>query len=286
MNRLKLPLFDIKNVLFGGQTFTWDELDNSVYLGVTQDRAIKFEIIEDEILWQTYPSQNDEAFIDEYFRTDIDSNDIKKILSHYGLAKKIDKQYLNVRMIKQPIELTLLSFILSSNKNIKAIRRSVSILRERYGDKVDVEGREFSLFPKVARIAQISLEELKDTGIGYRAKYLIETANMISNNPKLLVNKDKSELKRNLLSLSGIGPKVADCILCFGYGYNELSPVDVWTKRILVDLFDLDENLTYQEYADWIAKNFDGKGAWIMQVLFEWYRNDPRSKYQRKSSCN
>lgn len=273
MNRLEISDLNMHKILLGGQTFTWDEYPSGDFIGVTQDRAIKLTKDGNTILWQTYPDNDDAEFIHEYFRTDLDTQEIVQILINNGLDMIVADEYRTVRLLRQPVELTILSFILSSNKNIKAIRRTISLLRREYGKKLSVDGTQVDLFPSTERLAELRSGDLKWSGIGYRESYLLGSARKIIDSPHLLESEGEA-LKADLMTFPGVGPKVADCILSFGYGYDNISPVDVWTKRILTEVFGLRKDLRYEDYSRWISERFDGKGAWIMQVLFEWYRQN------------
>lgn len=272
MKILSIKDINLEKVLLGGQSFTWERTPKGEYIGVTQEKAIKLSV-RDEIYWQTYPVPDDDLFVNQYFRVDWMIDDLISEIRKDDRFSMIPDEYWGIRLLSQPPELTILSFLLSSNKNIQAIKKSVGILRERYGEKVLINGSKVPLFPRTDLLATLMIDEFAGTGIGYRAKYLVETSKKLHDDR--LINDlqgNKEELREYLLGLPGIGPKVADCVMTFSFGCNDISPVDIWVKRILVDHFGLEDNWTYKRYSDWISENFGEYSSWLFQILFEWYR--------------
>ncbi|MBD3329015.1 hypothetical protein GF357_00805 [Candidatus Dojkabacteria bacterium] len=277
MNKTQLSNFNHKVTLLGGQTFSWELADpkNSTYIGVTQNYAIKARFEKKYLYWQTYPEKDNFSLIKSYFRLD---EDYQRILSNIGHDKFVKKAMLavpNIRLLRQPFDQTTLSFIISANNNITAIRKSINHLRRMLGDKIDVDGQDVFLFPKTDVIANTDKAKLRETKIGYRDKYISKTA-------KLLVEQDlagkitkfsEEKARKHTLALPGVGNKVSDCILIFALGFENLSPIDVWTKRFLTDLYNLPANWSYEQFRAWVKDNFHGYASWANQFLFEWYRN-------------
>jgi N-glycosylase/DNA lyase len=276
MNKIYLPKFNHEITLLGGQSFSWDLInpDKDEYLGFTSERAIKARFDNEYMYWQTYPVQNDELFIKKYFRTDIDYENIICQVSKDKLVCEAMSEMPNIRLLKQPLDQTILSFIISANNNIKAIRRSVRKLADMLGEKIKVGGRELSLFPSTEALAEASIETLRESRIGFRAKYIKKSAQMLLDGDfsEKLDTLDEDEARELLIQLPGVGNKVADCVLVFALGFDNLTPIDVWTRRAFTDLYNLPEDWNYEKMREWVKENFHGYASWANEFIFEWYR--------------
>ncbi|MEA3357036.1 MAG: DNA glycosylase, partial [Patescibacteria group bacterium] len=232
----------------------------------------------DQMYWQTYPTPNDYDFIKNYFWLDIDYNKIRRIISKDPQVKKAMSAMPNIRILRQPFDFTVLSFILSARNNIPAIRKSVRNLCGMLGKKLLVDDESIYLFPSTNKIANASIERLREAKVGYKAEYLKKTAQMLIERDlsKRIYNMDEKEARTELLRLPGVGDKISDCVLVFALGFQNLTPVDVWARRFLIDLYDLPESWNYEKLRGWIKKNFFGYASWADQFLFEWYRKEPR----------
>lgn len=177
--------------------------------------------------------------------------------------------YLSLRILKQDPWEAIVGFILSSNNNLFRIRRSVLDLSKNYGVKLAEVGAlaAYSL-PAPEVMASLSRAQLRALGAGYRDKYLIETARLVATGavdldaPYAL---NYNEAKAYLMGLSGVGPKVADCILLFGYGKKDAFPVDVWVARAMARFGEFKSREAASKYA---AKRFGEDAGYIQQLLF------------------
>lgn len=274
MNKMYLPNYNLSITLLGGQSFSW-HFDGENYFGSTQDRVIHIiDLGRNEILWQTYPQNNDENFIKKYFRLDVNYNQIIRKIQKDEHINTAMKTIPDIRILKQDFDLTLLSFILSSNNNIKAIRKSIRYLSENYGEKISIEGKNIFTFPKTNVIANLSIDDLKKSRIGYRAKFLKEAAQRLHNTnlKNHIENLDADDVKTELLTFNGIGDKVSDCIMVFSLMFDNITPLDVWAKKVFINLYGLDPKMKYNDMQSWINEYFEGFAAWAGQFLFEWVR--------------
>lgn len=273
MNQLYLPNYNLQWTLLGGQSFGWEQ-EGEYFYGFTQKRAIKLKRQGDFILWQTYPERDDEEFIKEYLRYDVDYEHIIQKISkdeHINLA--IEK-YPHLRLLKQDFEETSLSFILSANNSIKNIRRSIRLINQKFGKPITADDKKIFLFPESEIIAQAKLEDLLETGIGFRAKYFKSAAEHLlsSNLSKNIKDLNDTEARAELKRINGVGDKIADCVLIFSLSMDHVTPLDVWGKRVLTDLYQLDPKLKYEDMRKWVSEYFEGYAGWAGQFLFEYIR--------------
>lgn len=139
-----------------------------------------------------------------------------------------------IRLLNQAPFEAMVSFVLSSNSNMKRIQTHVEKLSELYGTCIgQVEGKLFYAFPTHEQLRQVPLEAYRQIGLGYRAEYLFELMARLEGEEDLKVmgELDTEALIKRLMEYKGIGLKVASCIALFGYGRHDAFPVDVWIKR-------------------------------------------------------
>jgi N-glycosylase/DNA lyase len=259
----------------GGQSFAWDFIDGAYY-GFTKDSVIKIIRDNENIFWQTFPKKDDLAFVEKYLRLNMNYDEILKKISKDRHVKKAASKYPNIRLLEQDFEQALLSFIISSNNTISSIRKSVRLLNQMYGEKLEIEGKDFYLFPKTEILAEAPLEDILKSKVGFRAKYLKDTAQNLlkSGLPRDIKKLDENEARKRLIELKGVGDKIADCVLVFGLAHDNVTPLDVWAKRVFINLYGLDPKMKYDDMIKWIKKHFDGYAAWAGQFLFEYIRNE------------
>ena len=279
-NKIYLPNLNHKMVLVGGQTFSWELLESApnpnLYIGRFADRIVLLQIKDPYIYWQTYPKTNDTKFIHTYFNLNLNFKQIEQIISRDKYVAKAIGEYKRIIILKQPFWETVASFITSANNNIKRIRKIYLNLASKFGTAITIpQLGKIHLFPSLNKIASLSIEQLRAVGLGYRAKYLKESANiLLSLQQKIIKNKNTGKARDLLLTLPGVGNKVADCILVFSLGEYSITPIDLWVKRILTTLYGLPKNKNYQFYRNFFKHKFNGYGAFAGQYLFEYFRTN------------
>lgn len=272
MNEIELHNYNLEKTLLGGQSFNWDLIDGTFY-GFFVDKVVKLRQEENKLYWQTYPEKDNFDFIKQYLRLGVDYN---KILTQINKDEWVDasiKKYPNLRILKQDFDQTLISYIISANNNINSIRRIVRNLSRSLGKQVTVDNLTFNLFPSVESIAQAPLETLLETKAGYRARYLKDSAQKLFVEGQKLSN-NEDEIIKWLLEFPGIGEKVADAILQYSLGFDNVTPLDVWVQRILIDLYLVDSKANYKKMRAWLQSYFNGYAGWAGQFLYEYYRNE------------
>ena len=167
----------------------------------------------------------------------------------------------------------LITFIISQNRNIPAIRRSVELLSEMCGDRrIDSAGLAYYAFPGPEAVAALSQEDLSDCRLGYRCRYVHAAARAVLSgqiDPEHLRQADDGEAMTALTGLFGVGVKVASCVALFGLHHLDAFPVDVWMKRIMKEQYP--EGYPYEEYSPY--------NGIYQQYMFAWYRHrDPAPK--------
>jgi len=276
MNKMQLKNYDLSWTLLGGQAFNWDLEPGSNYLyGFTADKVIKLKKENDNLLWQTYPENDNLEYLKKYLRLDVDYLNILKKIQKDKYVKSAIKKYPNLRLLNQDFEQTLLSFMISSNNNIRSIRKIIRIMCQRLGKKITLDGKDIYLFPKTEVIANIKLETLLECKLGFRAKFLKSAARHLlkTNLTKEIIRFSEPDARNKLKEIKGIGDKITDCILVFSLGFDNVTPLDIWGKRILTEFYKLNPKLNYEKMRIWINNYFDGYSAWAGQFLYEYIRH-------------
>lgn len=234
---LKMPLgFNLKQTLECGQCFRFTENKDGVFCGVALGRELKFKI-QDETLYINCEQEFADKFISAYLNFDENYDAINSILAGDKTLKSAIEYAGGIRILRQEPWETLCSFIISQNNNIKRIAGIIDRLCENFGE--DIGGGAFS-FPSAERLACLSVEDLAPLRSGFRAKYIIDAAKKVYSGEVDFEEIEKADLdsaRDMLMKISGVGPKVADCVLLFGFHKLDAFPKDVWIKRIMENYY-------------------------------------------------
>lgn len=259
-------MLDLQTTLLGGQAFNWDFLQNNYY-GFTQSGMLK---VSNDLMFETF---NDDIDLNRYLSLDFDQESLLESFKkdRYVIEAIMGSEQINI--LRQPFIQTTLSYILATNKNIVSIRNSVRLLGKSLGKRMVVDGIEFYTFPMLEDIADADIDLLMESKIGYRAKYLKESARRILDTglDGRVKDMSKEEIRSELISLPGIGPKVADCILLYSLNYLDVVPIDVWMGNIARDMYGVDYK-RYDDISNWYRDYFGEYAGIAGQYLFEYYR--------------
>ena len=273
--------FNLKDIFECGQCFRWNKETDESYTGIWKENVVNIKKDGNDYIFTGISKNNFEEEIIEYFDLNRNYEEIKKNLS------KIDEYMENsikygegIRILNQDLWETIISFIISANNNIPRIKGIIERLSASYGKKLEWKGREFYTFPTPEELKNVTVEEYRKLGLGFRDIRLYETTQKILNKEinleELCKNPNTEEVRESLLTLSGVGPKVADCILLFSTLKRfEVFPIDVWVRRVINDLYLKEENeeKVNKKKIENLAKEKFGEWAGLaQQYLFYWRR--------------
>lgn len=230
-------IIDIHSTINSGQYFLWEKRNNSWY-GIYEESVLKI----------TLPENNDNL-IHEYdsfpgignwhqhvFRFDDKYDEIIDEISRKDqVVKNITKKYIGLRIMRQKPIQCIVSFLCSSNNNIPRIRLILRNLSRKFGKKVEWNNNTFYTFPTLKTLSTISQAELLHCGFGYRAEYVRKSVKSIVDQEidmQLIKDSDYTKSKQEILKLSGVGEKIADCILLFSFDKIEAFPMDTWIIKL------------------------------------------------------
>ena len=273
--------FELKDIFECGQCFRFNKQEDESYTGVVGNNVINVKKIDNEIHIKSVGQDNLEELVVNYFDLNRDYEQIKDKLSKIDENMQKSISYgKGIRILNQDLWETIISFIISANNNIPRIKGIIDRMSERYGKKIIFEGKEYYTFPTVDELSKASVEDLRALGLGFRDVRVYETTKMIKNKEidleQLKNEKDFNKVRNTLLTLPGVGPKVADCILLFSTLKRwEAFPIDVWVRRVMNELYikNPDETKVKKEEIEKIAYEKFGNLAGIaQQYLFYWKR--------------
>jgi len=274
--------FTLQHIFECGQCFRWKQVQENTYLGVCKFGVIEVEKIAEDVIRFHGLCEGDLAKeCQQYFDLSRDYTKLKKELS------QIDEYVAGsiafgsgLRLLNQDLWEMIISFIISANNNIPRIQGIIERMAQKYGTKITWRGKDFFLFPTPEQLQKASVADLRALGCGFRDVRIYETTQSIAKHPEFLqeLTKETSTevIREKLLTLSGVGPKVADCIMLFSNLKRlDVFPIDVWVRRVMNDLYfhEPDESKVARKKIEKLAQEKYGKLAGMaQQYLFYWRR--------------
>ena len=269
--------FTLSQILECGQCFHFDKLDEEVYEVVAFGRAVKMEQT-DKVLRIYGSSMEDyEGIWKLYLDMDNDYGLIKQsVIKADGALKTAVDEKSGIHILNQDFFETLISFIVSQNKSIPQIKQCVKNISHRFGDEVKgYNGETFYVFPDVQRLHDATEEELRECKVGFRAPYIKNATEAVYSGAvtkEKLDELDIAQARELLMTIKGVGEKVANCVLLFGLGRREAFPVDVWMKRIMEQMYFDGKDTKKQDIEAFAVNKFGDLGGYAQQYLFDYAR--------------
>ena len=267
---------DLEFTINSGQVFLWWK-DKGFWYGVDGQNILKID------KFAKIRSLNKQKI--DFFRDKDNLESILKSISNDKMTQYAVKKYFGLRLLRQDPFQCFISFIVSSNSNIKKIKNNLENICKSFGKKVIFDNKDFFLFPEPKILANASVQEMKKCGTGYRSNFIIESSELVRSNKinfEYLKKCDYFEAKEKIIQSPGVGNKVADCILLFSLDKLEAFPLDRWTTRILEkyypNIFEFStkslSNKQYENFHEKITKFFGPYAGYSQQFLFKMEREN------------
>ena len=277
-----IPSFNLKHIFECGQCFRWNKESNGSYTGIVGKNVINVKQVDNQVIFSSFGADDLQKLVVNYFDLNRNYEEIKDKLSKIDehLAKSIE--YGNgIRILNQDLWETIISFIISANNNIPRIKGIIDKISQKYGKKIEWNGKIYYTFPTVEQLSKASVEDLRGLGLGFRDVRVYATTHKILEGQvdltKLHSEKNTQKIRNILLTLDGVGPKVADCILLFSTLKRfDVFPIDVWVRRVMNELYikNTDETKVSKKEIEKLAKEKYGNLEGIaQQYLFFWKRD-------------
>jgi N-glycosylase/DNA lyase len=266
-------------VLDGGQSFRWNREPPDTWLGVWADCAVRLKPSAGGWVWSAPAPLASTVAIElpRYFAAGVDFGRMEDDLpwrSDAHLARCLEA-FRGLRLLRQPLGEALLGFLCSATKQIVQIKQILALLAQRHGREIAPGMRRLPTWPELAALTD---EQLRGCLLGFRARYIQQTAQLLGERPGWLEEVETlsyADAKQRLRELPGVGEKIADCVLLFGAGKYEAFPVDVWIVKALETRYGLDA-WTPQQIARFGRVHFGPYAGLAQQHLFAWERAQGR----------
>ncbi len=273
MIKVSGEFFSVKDTLECGQIFRFTEKEGK-YFVISKDKAcicynegdyayVECEKQDEEYFWNFFDLDRDYSKIYEFA--------IAENIPFLTLSAKSGK---GIRILNQDTEEMLFSFIVSQNNNIPRIKGILERLAINLGEKKNLFGVEFSAFPTATVMAKCDQNFYSSMGLGYRAGYIEKNAKAIASgfDLKKFNLLPTEDLKKELVKLYGVGPKVADCVTLFGFHRSDSFPVDTWIEKIYVENFNGKEK-NRDKITEFFLNKFKENSGYVQQYIFNYKRN-------------
>jgi N-glycosylase/DNA lyase len=268
--------YDLPTTLTSGQAFRWEQ-HNQEWTGVIGARWVCLRSGPTSISAETAAPVADWEWLTHYLQLDVDLDEVVRSFPDDEPMRAAVAACGGLRLLRQDPWECLASFILSSSKQIVQIRQIASLLCERFGHPLAVPPGwpPAFTFPSPARLADATETALRCCKMGFRAPYLLATAQLIAGGELDLARLHALplEVARNeLLALPGVGRKIADCVLLFAYGFESAFPLDVWMMRALQKHYFPRRRVRLQRLQGFAATHFGPHAGYAQQYLFHHIR--------------
>lgn len=239
---------DLYLTLESGQSYLWTRADGEMYGGerspgswyatVVSGEVVRVRQREGVLEWES--TVDAERAVRERLRLDADLEAIAGRAPDDPLIQRAFDRHRGLRLVADPAFPTLISFICSAQMRVSRIHAMVASLARAYGDEIAFGAEIYHAFPRPDQLADATEAELRELGLGYRAPYVLRTAEMVADgegHPEEARELSYEEAREYLTRFVGVGEKVADCVCLFALGFDEAVPLDTWMKRAITDYY-------------------------------------------------
>jgi len=274
--------FDLSQTLECGQCFRFYKQDENDYVVVAYNKLLRIKQDGSNLIFFDCSENDMESWIN-YFDLNRDYSQIKKFLLRKDKVLKLAiEEKWGVRILNQEFHETLISFIISQNKQIPHIKQLVRRISENYGSYLgSVNGEDYYSFPDCSVLGTITEEDFREMKTGFRAPYLADAVLKLSLGELKAADfkgVGEEEARKKLMTVKGVGEKVANCVMLFSLGYRAAFPIDVWIKRIMEELYFNGEDTSKDVIAKFAKENYGEYGGYAQQYLFCYGRDNKVGK--------
>lgn len=271
--------FEPVHIFECGQCFRWNKEEDGSYTGVIKNSVINVKKLGKNVEFTGVCDRNIKEICEEYFNLQTNYEAIKEKLSNIDIYLKNSIEYGNgIRILKQDLWETLLSFIISANNNIPRIKTIIERIAKKYGNRIEYRNKIYYTFPTPEMLQNASIDNFRGLGLGFRDVRIYETVQRTLKGEidleKLKQEENTEVLRKKLLEIPGVGPKVADCVMLFALNRFDVFPVDVWVKRVISELYFNKKEQTPNVIHEFAEKQYGNLAGLAQQYLFYWRREN------------
>ncbi len=260
--------FSLDETFLCGQTFRWEKDETGTFYGIVANYAAKAYYYDKNTIY-IESSNPDLCFWSNYLNFSCDYNQAEGLLAKDKSLVPCIEAGRGIRILRQDLWETIVSFIISANNNIPRIKKIIDKMCQLFGEEIQFDGKIFYGFPSPEALAALELSDLAPIRAGFRDKYILDAAKKVVSgevNLNQIPKLNNLSAKAELMKINGVGTKVADCVLLFSLGRHDVFPLDVWTKRIIEEVYGIDE----KSVPSFVTEHF-GKNAGIAQQYLYYY---------------
>lgn len=257
-------IFNLELMLDCGQAFRWKKDENGYMCGVVGRKVYKLMQKDGKLLCNC-TAEEFENGLRRYLDFDRDYKSLVETFSSDEYLKQATGEFSGIRILRQEPWEALCSFIISQNNNIPRIKGIIERLCENFGEEIE---KGYYSFPSAEKLSKCTVEDLASLRSGFRAKYIIDASKKVASGEVDLEKIESSPIefgREELIKIKGVGKKVAECTLLYGFGKVEAFPEDVWVKRIVAEM-----------YPNGLPECMKGYDGIAQQYLFHWRRNSKK----------
>ena len=282
--------YDLDATLTSGQTFRWQRRQQS-WFGVIGRHWVRLRVEAGLLTAGVVEPVSDWHWLTNYLQLELNLPELLRTFPQDEPMRAAVVACRGLRLLRQEPWECLASFILSSNKQIVQIQQIVRVLCKQFGEPVIVPTGQppAKAFPSPVRLAATTEAELRACKMGFRARYLLATANRIASGECDLCALSQlpvEHARAELLKLPGVGRKIADCVLLFAYGFQPAFPVDVWVMKGLRELYFSNRRVNLKRLHHFAAGHFGPNAGYAQQYLFHYMRTRASSQRNTKATAN
>ncbi|SIR61230.1 DNA-3-methyladenine glycosylase family protein [Natronorubrum thiooxidans] len=276
---------DLYRTLESGQSYCWRRSDGEMYGGSpapdawyhtvvsgsedgsTSNAVLRVRDHNGHLEWES--TTDADTIVRRLLRLDDDLEAIVAAAPDDSLLDEAYEAHRGMRLVEDPSFACLISFICSAQMRVSRIHTMVSTLAREYGDQIEFDGDTYHAFPTPAQLATATEAELRDLGLGYRAPYVVRTAEMVANgegHPDEARDLEYEDARDYLTRFVGVGDKVADCVLLFSLGFDEAVPLDTWLKSAIEEYYPDCDGGSYATTSRAIRDRLGGEYAGYAQT--------------------
>lgn len=279
----------LRETLESGQSYLWEPVNGELYSDTPpewyeialEDTIVRVRQNGTDLEW--VGTGNPRHHLNRLLRLDDDLDEIYHKFPDQDLLTEAVDRYRGLRIVRDPPFPCLISFICSTQMRVERIHSMQQKLRETFGDTRKLGSRTVHAFPRPCQLATATENQLREIKLGYRAPYVLETAQMVANgeiDPLDAASLPYEEARRYLTQFTGVGQKVADCVLLFSLGFLEAVPLDTWINTAIDNHFPECRGASYTETSRAIRGQLGGEVAGYAQTyLFHHLRTLDRSEH-------
>ncbi len=268
--------FRLSDTFDCGQCFRFNPCETGGYIGTAYGRTIRITQDGDTVTLHNTSLDDFNSIWRGFLDLDRDYGSIKRTLNTDSVMADAIEYGGGIHILKQELWETIVSFIISASNNIPRIKKIIGTLCHTYGSPHTYEGRTYYSFPDADTLAKLSGDDISCIRAGFREKYILACAKAVASGEfdlEALYEMDATAAKKSLMTLSGIGNKVADCVTLFALNKLNAFPVDVWIKRIMEYCYFNNTEQSITAIAQLAGQKFGDLGGIAQQYLFFYARS-------------